>query len=48
MLSCLYMFFLLDKTEVVSTFKKFVKKAQNKLKIRKLEATMGKSLTTQT
>ena len=45
-----WVFFLHDKSEVASCFKKFAKRAQNEfeVKLKKNEVTMGKNLTTQT
>ena len=44
------MFFLHDKTEVASYFKKFAKRAQNEfeVKLKKITSAMEKNLTTQT
>ena len=45
-----WVFFLHDKTEVASCFKKFAKRAQNEfeVKLKKIRSDNGKSLTTQT
>ena len=45
-----WVFFLHDKTEVASCFKKFAKRAQNefKVKLKKIRSDNGKSLITQT
>ena len=44
------MFFLHDKSEVASCFKKFAKRAQNEfeVKLKKIRSNVEKSLTTQT
>ena len=46
----IWVFFLHDKSEVASCFKKFVKKAQNEfeVKLKKIRSNVEKSLTTQT